>query len=72
MSMICEHVHRIAEVFYIFGLLWQCSMCTKNPVYQLILCFLFSTCISEIKSRPYIKVGIVKHSGENLFLCMGL
>ena len=30
--------------------MWQCSKCTKTPVDQLFLYFLFWTCMSEIES----------------------
>ena len=36
-----------------FELFLQRSKCTKNPVYQLFVYFLFLICMSEIKSRPY-------------------
>ena len=36
-----------------FGLRWQGSKCTDNPIYQLFPYFLFWTFMSEIKYLPY-------------------
>ena len=36
-----------------FVSLWQRSKCAETPIYQLLPNFLFWTCMSEIKYRPY-------------------
>ena len=53
-SLTCQHIH-IIELCgsFKFWLLWQRNKCTENPIDQLLLYYLFWTCMSEIKSRPY-------------------
>ena len=60
MTIRCEHVHRL-ELRKYFKL-WaavarQRSKCAESPIYQLFLYFLFWTCMSEIKFRPYFSLN---------------
>ena len=57
MSIIYEHVHRLElrkSLKFWAAVTTVRSKCAENPVDQLFLYFLFWTCMSEIKSRPYL------------------
>ena len=56
MFMICQHVYKIELPKSYTVCLWQWNKCIENPVYQLFLCFLFWTCMSEIKFRLYFSL----------------
>ena len=58
-SMIYEHVHGLElQRSFKFWSLCQRSKSTENLIDQLFLYFLFWTCMSEIKYRPYFSFNL--------------
>ena len=57
MAIICEHVHRLELRQSLRFWVANVASAQKSPIYQLLLYFLFWTCISEIKFRHYFSLN---------------